>query len=71
MTTHTNRYGALAKRAFQPRLRTPGRNDDEYLFRSPANAERLLEALEDSRAGRNMIPLSIEELEALFKREPR
>jgi hypothetical protein len=40
------------------------RNDDEHLFSSPANAERLLRAFEDSRAGRNMVRMTLEELDA-------
>ena len=71
-TTLTNhRYGAFAKRAFQPRPRTPSRNDDEHLFSNPVNAARLRQAIDDSLAGRNMIQLTIEELEALLYREPR
>jgi hypothetical protein len=69
-TTLTNhRYGALAKRAFQPRPRTPSRNDDEHLFRSPANAERLLRAYNDSVAGRNMTRMTLEELRTCVFRE--
>jgi antitoxin YefM len=36
--------------------------EEVYLFRSPANAARLAEALEDSAAGRNMEPLTLEEV---------
>ena len=62
-TTLTNhRYGALAKRAFQPRPRTTSRNDHEYLFSNPVNAARLRQALENSRTGRNLIPFTMEEL---------
>lgn len=35
-------YGVLARRVLQPRLRTPTRNDDDYLFSSPENAKRLM-----------------------------
>jgi hypothetical protein len=63
MTTLTQlRYGALAKRIFESRPRTPSRNDHEYLFSNPVNAARLRTALENSRAGRNLIPFTIEEL---------
>lgn len=63
-TTLTNhRYGALAKRAFQPRPRTPSRNDDEYLFGNPVNAARLRQAIEDSEAGRNMTRMTLVEFE--------
>ena len=72
MTTLTQlRYGALAKRIFRSRPRTPSRNDDEYLFGNPVNAARLRRATEDSRAGRNMVRMTIEALEALLHREPR
>jgi hypothetical protein len=40
------------------------RNDDEHLFSSPANAARLMRAFEDSRAGRNMVRMTLEELDA-------
>jgi hypothetical protein len=70
MTTLTNhRYGALAKRAFHPRSRTPSRNDDEYLFRSPANAARLMRAYNDSLAGRNMTRTTLEDFRAFVHRE--
>lgn len=70
MTTQTNqRYGALAKRAFQSRPRTPTRNDDEYLFRSPANAERLLRAYNDSLSGRNMTRMTLQEFQSYVDRE--
>ena len=46
------RRGALARLALEPRARVLSRNDDEYLFRSPANAERLIRAYNDSLAGR-------------------
>ncbi len=48
------------------RLRT--RNDTEYLLSSPENARRLLAALEDSRAGRNMMRFeSVAELRAALR----
>jgi hypothetical protein len=63
MTTQMiHRYGALVKRAVHPRPRTPSRNDHEYLFSNPVNAARLRQAIEDSRAGRNLIPFTMEEL---------
>jgi hypothetical protein len=63
MTTQTqHNYGALAKRTFLPRPRTPSRNDHEYLFSNPVNAARLRQAIENSRAGRNLIPFTMEEL---------
>jgi hypothetical protein len=69
MPTSAHRYGSLAQRNFRPRLRTASRNDHIHLFSSPVNAARLREALDDSRAGRNLIAVTIEELEALFNRE--
>lgn len=69
MNTNTHvSYGALETRTLPPRPRAPSRNDDEYLFSNPVNAALLQEAIDDSRAGRNMIPVTIEELEALFDR---
>lgn len=69
MTTLTQlRYGALAKRILQSRPRTPSRNDDEYLFSNPANAERLMRAYNDSLAGRNMTRMTLDELWALVDR---
>jgi hypothetical protein len=59
--------GALTRRALPPRFRAMSRNDDEHLFSSPANAERLLRAFEDSRAGRNMVRMTMEEMEAWFE----
>lgn len=68
MATQTiHQYGALVKRAFQPRPRTPSRNDDEYLFSNPVNAARLQKAIEDSKAGRNMTTMTMEEMEAWFE----
>lgn len=62
-TTLTNhRYGAFAKRAFQPRPRMPSRKDHEYLFSNPVNAARLRQALENSRTGQNLISFTMEEL---------
>lgn len=52
MPVNAHRCGALAKRALHPRPRALSRDDDEYLFRSPANAERLMRAYNDSLAGR-------------------
>ena len=71
MPTNAHRYGSLAQGNFRLRLRTASRNDHIHLFSSPANAVRLREALDDSRAGRNLIPMSVEDLEALFHREAR
>jgi antitoxin YefM len=34
-----------------------------YLLRSPKNAQRLLRSLADSRAGRNLVEIDIEEVE--------
>ena len=52
MPATAHRCGAFARRAFLPRPRALFRNDDEYLFRSPANAERLMRAYNDSLAGK-------------------
>lgn len=62
MPTNAHRYGSLAQRSFRPRLRTASRNDDEYLFRSPVNAERLQRAIDNSRAGRGYLTFTIDEL---------
>lgn len=62
MHTHSLKRGSLARRPFHPRSRTPSRNDHIYLFSSPENARRLMEAIEDSRANRNMIPFDVDEL---------
>lgn len=68
MTTNVQySYGALERGSLPPRLRS-SRNDAEYLFSDPVNAARLRRAIDDSRAGRNMIPVTIEDLEALFHR---
>jgi hypothetical protein len=48
-------------------LRSPSRNDDEYLFSSPANAERLMRAYNDALAGRNMTSVSMEGFEAFAR----
>lgn len=61
-TLTNHRYGALAKREFQPRRRTPSRNDHEYLFSNPVNAARLRKAIENSQVGRNLIPFTMEGL---------
>jgi hypothetical protein len=55
-------HGALDRRRIQPRVRLP--NTDEYLFSSPANAERLLRAYDNALAGRNMVEMSLDELDA-------
>jgi hypothetical protein len=57
--------GALSRRFFDARLRTFSRNDEEYLFRSPANAERLMRAYNDSLAGKGE-PFTIEQLREEF-----
>ena len=69
MTTHTQHsYGALEKGDLPPRSRTPGADDGDPLLGNPVNAARLRRAIDDSRAGRNMIPVTIEDLEALLHR---
>lgn len=55
--------GALTRLALPLRRRTPARNDHEYLFSNPVNAARLRQAIEDSVAGRNMIRMTLEEIE--------
>lgn len=54
--------GVFGRREMPHRLRAPSRNDHEYLFSNPVNAERLRRAFENSRVGRNMIPFTMEEL---------
>jgi hypothetical protein len=46
----------------KPRLRTAGRNDHIYLFSSPVNAERLRRAIDNSRAGRDFLTFTMDEL---------
>lgn len=58
----TTQYGSLTRRDDLPRARTLSRNDDEYLFSSPANAERLQRAIENSRAERGYLTFTIDEL---------
>lgn len=53
-------YGTLDRRPIR-RPRSIYRNDDEYLFRSPANAERLLAAYADSLAGKGQ-PFTVQQL---------
>jgi hypothetical protein len=62
MPANAHRYGSLARRGFYPRLRTPSRNDHIYLFSSPVNAARLRSALENSRAERNLLTFTMDEL---------
>lgn len=60
-------WGLLSRQKFQPRLRSRSRHDDEYLFSSPANAERLMRAYNDALNGRNMTSMSIEDFEVLVR----
>lgn len=57
--------GSLARRRLFPRLRTPSRKDDEYLFSSPVNAARLMEAYYDSLAGKGEL-FTVEQLREEF-----
>lgn len=57
------RVGALTRPALPLRTRTPSRNDHEYLFSNPLNAARLRQAIADSRAGRNMTGMTLDEFE--------
>jgi hypothetical protein len=52
-------YGTLDRRSFL------GRNDDEHLFRSPVNAERLMRAYDDSLAGKGE-PFTVQQLREEF-----
>ncbi|HST61800.1 MAG TPA: hypothetical protein VLK84_24080 [Longimicrobium sp.] len=65
MPATAHRFGAFARRAFHPRPRAVFRNDDEYLFRSPVNAERLMRAYNDSLAGKGQ-RFTLEELRREF-----
>ncbi|MBB4634298.1 hypothetical protein [Longimicrobium terrae] len=57
MSINVRKLGSLLRR---PAARLRGRrNDDLLLFSTEENATRLREALADSRADRNMIPLSV------------
>jgi hypothetical protein len=55
--------GVLVRAAFKHLMRPPSRHDRIYLFSSPENARRLMEAYEDSLAGRMRV-MTIEELRA-------
>jgi hypothetical protein len=63
MSTLTMKRGALAHRPFGLRMRPPSRNDHIYLFNSPENARRLMEAYENALAGRGRV-MTLEELRA-------
>jgi hypothetical protein len=65
MLATTQRLGALARRFLRMRSRKPFRNDDTYLFRSPANAERLMRAYDDSVAGKGQ-PFTVQQLREEF-----
>ena len=53
--------GDLVRAAFKHLMRPLSRHDHIYLFSSPANARRLREAIDDSKAGRGRV-MTIEEL---------
>ena len=53
--------GGLVRAAFKRLMRPPSRNDHIYLFSSPENARRLMEAYQDALAGRGRV-MTIEEL---------
>lgn len=57
----TRPFAPFARRV-RLRPRSQSRNDHIYLFSNPVNAARLREAMEDSLAGRNMIPFTVEQL---------
>jgi hypothetical protein len=63
MPTLSMKRGSLARRPISPRSRAPSRNDHLYLFSSPENARRLMEAYEDALAGRGRV-MTLEELRA-------
>ena len=60
MPAQTKKLGAFVRRLIHRRERV----DDAatYLFGSPKNAERLREAIDDSRANRNMVPFTFDDL---------
>jgi hypothetical protein len=68
MPANAPRLGTLMRES-RSRRRAASRNDHIHLFSSPVNAARLREAIENSRSGRNMISMTMEELEALFRHE--
>jgi hypothetical protein len=63
MPTLSLKRGSLVWRSFGLRVRLPSRNDHIYLFSSPANAGRLMEAYEDALAGRGRV-MTLDELRA-------
>jgi hypothetical protein len=63
MPTLSLKRGSLARRPISQRSRTPSRNDDIYLFSSPENARRLMEAYENALAGRGRV-MTLDELRA-------
>lgn len=63
MSTLAIKRGALAHRPFGLRVRPPSRNDHIYLFSSPENARRLMEAYEEVVSGRGRV-MTLEELRA-------
>jgi hypothetical protein len=64
MKTLPIEVGSLSRRV-PPRQRSAFRNDDEYLFRNPANAERLRRAHADAVAGRGGVVMTLDEIRAL------
>lgn len=60
MPAQTKKLGAFLRRLAHRRPRL----DDAatYLFGSPENAARLREAIDDSRANRNMVPYTFDDL---------
>ena len=60
MPAQNKKLGAFVRRLVHPRPRV----DDAatYLFGSPENAARLREAIYDSRANRNMVPFTFDDL---------
>lgn len=55
MSVLSMKRGALAHRPFGLRLRPPSRNDHIYLFSSPENARRLMDAYEEVVSGRGRV----------------
>ena len=63
--------GLLVRAAFKRMMRPPSRNDHIYLFSSPENARRLLEALENSLAGHNTVAVDLDDLRRELGLAPR
>ncbi|HEY0018114.1 MAG TPA: hypothetical protein VGC13_17490 [Longimicrobium sp.] len=63
--------GLLVRAAFKHMMRPPTRHDHIYLFSSAENGRRLMEAMEDARANRNLVEFEVDELRRELGLKPR